>query len=202
MCQQRYRFMMKLSKTLPSSSPIDKNWPRSSFLFRSASEQLQGMHHRWRVCCPLPFRNLITSWGAPGSISPQLFLNENVDIDYFIKDSVEWKQCCHCWKQTTTTVHLHQLACLFTMNLFDHLYCAVPAISSRVQPREAEHFSWEGRRQRHFQGQKGQLSEKVCLLFEYRKAFPSPFVFVQFQIKCVLYSNHLTWLDSEFNIRG
>lgn len=41
-------FLIKLSRTLPSKSPIDNRWPQSSRLIHSASDLLRFQHHRWR----------------------------------------------------------------------------------------------------------------------------------------------------------
>ena len=51
---QRYRFLMKLSKELPSMSPIDSSWPRSSVLYKSASEQLRVLYHKTRASRSFP----------------------------------------------------------------------------------------------------------------------------------------------------
>ncbi|KAK2150781.1 hypothetical protein LSH36_389g00009 [Paralvinella palmiformis] len=44
----RYRFLVQLSQSLPSMSPLDKTWPSCSPLFRRASEMLRIIHHAWR----------------------------------------------------------------------------------------------------------------------------------------------------------
>ena len=35
---------------LPSLSPVDDTWPKTSKRFQPASETLKVLHHRWRVC--------------------------------------------------------------------------------------------------------------------------------------------------------
>ncbi|XP_057294164.1 unconventional myosin-Ia-like [Hydractinia symbiolongicarpus] len=42
------RFILVVKNNLPSNSPLDYNWTKSTVLFTSASEQLRVLHHRWR----------------------------------------------------------------------------------------------------------------------------------------------------------
>ena len=46
---QRYRFLMYIHDHLPSTSPVEKRWPRVPPFFREASHLLRIMHHKWRV---------------------------------------------------------------------------------------------------------------------------------------------------------
>ncbi|XP_064396795.1 unconventional myosin-Ia-like isoform X1 [Halichondria panicea] len=43
-----YRFLVNVHHNLPSDSPVDKRWPRFSFLFEEASDLLRVIHHKWR----------------------------------------------------------------------------------------------------------------------------------------------------------
>ncbi|XP_013388317.1 unconventional myosin-Ia-like [Lingula anatina] len=42
------KFLLDLSKKLPSLSPIDQKWPECSMLHKEASEEIRKIHHRWR----------------------------------------------------------------------------------------------------------------------------------------------------------
>ncbi|XP_060583586.1 unconventional myosin-Ia-like isoform X8 [Ruditapes philippinarum] len=44
----RRKFLLNVRDKLPSLSPIDNKWPSSLNMYKSASDQLQVMHHRWR----------------------------------------------------------------------------------------------------------------------------------------------------------
>lgn len=47
-----YRFLVHLLHNLPNESPLDKRWPRCSFLFEKASDKLRILHHCRRVRQP------------------------------------------------------------------------------------------------------------------------------------------------------
>lgn len=60
---QCYRFLVDIYHNLPTDSPVDKRWPRFSFLFKQASDQLRVIHHKWRVRVLLFWIvNLDTAW--------------------------------------------------------------------------------------------------------------------------------------------
>jgi myosin-1 len=44
----RYRFMVFVKDHLPSTSPVDKKWPKVPPFFRNTSKVLRILHHRWR----------------------------------------------------------------------------------------------------------------------------------------------------------
>lgn len=43
------RFLRRLSRHLPSDSPLDNSWPESPPFLRNTSLFLRKLHHRWRV---------------------------------------------------------------------------------------------------------------------------------------------------------
>lgn len=45
---QRYLWLQRVIRGLPTVSPIDKRWPVAPKNLRSASQQLEYMHHQWR----------------------------------------------------------------------------------------------------------------------------------------------------------
>ncbi|XP_053408862.1 unconventional myosin-Ib-like isoform X3 [Mercenaria mercenaria] len=42
------KFLLNVRDKLPSLSPVDNKWPSSPKMYKSASDQLQVMHHKWR----------------------------------------------------------------------------------------------------------------------------------------------------------
>ncbi|KAL5009512.1 hypothetical protein ScPMuIL_011817 [Solemya velum] len=42
------RFLLQLREKLPSQSPLCRDWPQCSALFRKTSEQLRILYHKWR----------------------------------------------------------------------------------------------------------------------------------------------------------
>ena len=43
------RFLRRLSRHLPSNSPLDQSWPESPLFLRNTNILLRHIHHRWRV---------------------------------------------------------------------------------------------------------------------------------------------------------
>jgi myosin-1 len=103
----RYRFLMKLSKELPSMSPIDSSWPRSSVLYKSASEQLRVLYHktrcrRYRNKCDPAKRKILNEKVKASELFKDKKANYVRSISHpFIGDYVNLQQNVK-WKKTAS----------------------------------------------------------------------------------------------------
>jgi hypothetical protein len=52
------RYLRRLSRHLPSESPLDNSWPESPLFLKNTSLLLRKLHHRWRVSISLSLLSL------------------------------------------------------------------------------------------------------------------------------------------------
>ena len=56
--QQKKKYLMDLVWKIPTESPLDENWPECSKRFKTTSDELKRLHHKWRVSVYLQYRKL------------------------------------------------------------------------------------------------------------------------------------------------